>query len=230
MKKYFKYEMALQRGQGLVEYAIIAVVVLIVGYVVLRVGWSWLEKNVFDRGGSNVGIEALPENITGTRIPVSLTQAPISSQDVELGEIIVTNEELTDIVAVDSIELPNCNGSRDLTITRSLNREITRHVSIRVDAEANFTLPMNIAEAEIKAFYNVEDNNSISESIDVEMSAAPGTTVTYEVEWVEISKAGVIEVIVGEDRYFQEFTMSDSLEANIRQPTQEPCLNSTPTP
>lgn len=59
--------------------------------------------------------------------------------------------------------------------------------------------------------------------MEVEMSAEPGTTVTYEIEWLEISTAGVIEVKQGNNTYFVEFTVVDSLRANIHQPVQSPC-------
>jgi hypothetical protein len=147
---------------------------------------------------------------------------------VEIGEILIMSKDIKRVVDVNSITLPNCDGSSELGFSRQLNRETKKEIHIQADPSITFSIPLDLIKTTIEAYFGTDESESITETITVQMSAAPGTTVTYDIEWIEVSIGGMIELIYGPDSYFQEFSIVSSLEANIREPRQTVC--STPTP
>ncbi len=145
-----------------------------------------------------------------------------ASVQIRTGEIIISSTDVEKVVSVDTVTLPNCNGSSPISITRTFTKSSERRVVM--EAEGSAEIAFGIAKAEIETYSALDDNQSMSESLELQMSAAPGTTVTYEIEWVEISTTGVLEITKGDEISFLEFSVPNALRANIRQPIQIPCI------
>lgn len=192
-----------QHGQSVVEY-IFSLIALaaIVYFIVIPIVIPWIQKNLLKNDTQNANMQGA----------------------WEIGEIRVLNEKLTDILAIDTVTLPNCNGSSELTVDRNFTQEIAKEVSFKLDV--NVSLPLDLLQSGIRTHFGVADSQSLTESFNVQMSAAPGTTVTYEVEWTKTSTTGEVDVIQGDTKLPQEFTIVDSLKANLREPTRIAC----PTP
>ncbi|MAS34679.1 MAG: hypothetical protein CL610_11775 [Anaerolineaceae bacterium] len=141
--------------------------------------------------------------------------------NIQFGDITINNTALEKVIAVDPITLPNCNGSSELVISREFSKSTERQVSLQ-GTTGLATSPIG-AYAYIEASITQADSNILTETLEVEMHAAPGSTVTYEIEWVEISTSGILEIISHDIVQFVEFSVPERLRANIRQPVQTPC-------
>jgi hypothetical protein len=188
-----------QNGQSIVEYIFVLIIIAAIAYFVVI---PWVQQNLLKNNEQNVN----------------------SQGAWEIGEIRVLNEKVTDILAIDTVTLPNCNGSSELTVERNFTQEIAKEVTFKLDV--NVSLPLELLQSGIRTHFGVTDSQSLTESFNVQMSAAPGTTVIYEVEWTKTSTTGEVDVIQGDTKLPQEFTIVDSLKANLREPTRIPC----PTP
>lgn len=161
--------------------------------------------------------------VLGQTRPEGAPPAPTTS--VRVGEIIVTNNQLGNIIAVEPVTLPNCNGSSDLTLTRTFSKSSERRVSVSEESSAGVLAGPVFAQAIVQIDKEIgsEETEVISEAIELAMTAAPGSTVTYEIEWVEMSTAGIVEIVIEDHTEFIEFSVANALRANIREPIQSPC-------
>jgi Tol biopolymer transport system component len=191
------------------------------------------EVFVMDADGSNV--QQLTANSSDEHMPTWLPDVQAASaaqpnEEMQIGEIIIQDARVESILGVNSMMLPNCSGSSALdvskTFTKSIERELTFDVSADLNAEFNASF-WNSAhlrlEAELEAKLGLKTKETLTEEITVEMHAAPGTTVTYEVEWVEMAVSGLLEVIDGDQIVYVPFSIPDTLHVNIQQPYQEDC-------
>ncbi|MBZ0304141.1 MAG: hypothetical protein K8J31_30680 [Anaerolineae bacterium] len=148
------------------------------------------------------------------------SEAPVPT-NIKIGEVIINNTNLEKVIAVEPITLPKCNGSSELVISREFTKSTDRRLILHAEGEIDASI--GIAKAHLEAFSSLADNHSISESLEVEMRAAPGSTVTYEIDWVEVSTSGILEISENDTIRFVEFSVPEMLRANVRQPIQAPC-------
>lgn len=141
--------------------------------------------------------------------------------NIEVGEMVINNTALEKVIAVEPITLPNCNGSSELEISREFTKSTERNITHHAGAGASALV--GVVQVYLETYASLSENNALTESLEVEMRAAPGSTVTYEIEWVEVSTSGVLEVIQNDTVHFVEFSIPERLRANIRQPIQTPC-------
>ena len=152
---------------------------------------------------------------------------------IRIGNVITRDTDVIKILASDHVVLPNCEGTGTLTVTRSFAKEIERRPSFSMTVSAGDVVVDVPAEAVLQAimgYYHLQEGEVVtSESYDVKMTVPPGTMVTYEIQWVLISKSGVIEITVineetgSEDIVYLEFHIPSSLEARIQPPVRESC-------
>ena len=141
--------------------------------------------------------------------------------NIEVGEVVINNAALEKVIAVEPITLPNCNGSSELEISREFTKSTERNITHH--AGAGGSALVGVVQVYLETYASLSENNTLTESLEVEMRAAPGSTVTYEIEWVEVSISGILEVIQNDTVHFVEFSIPERLRANIRQPIQTPC-------
>lgn len=161
-----------------------------------------------------------------------------ASLPLEIGAIHISDRELVSVVDSQEITLPNCLGSEALSLTRTFSRESERYITFGESQEENFgaylewdwqlTSSMKLhaeagARREIAEYYGFEEGEVISESTEVRLVAAPGTTVTYTLDWTLVNKVGVIEVTRGDETVFVPFQIAETLELVIHDPYQTEC-------
>ncbi len=152
------------------------------------------------------------------------------ANDIQIGQIVLTGSDLENVLALDSLTLPNCQGSSELEVAHSFEKSAERTLSLQagltIGGEASATL-WDVVEAKLQAQIELQlgytIGETLTESMTITMKAAPGSNVTYEVEWVEVSKTGVVEVTVDGQTYFVEFMVVDQLQVNIHEPVQTAC-------
>ncbi len=152
-----------------------------------------------------------------------------------IGEVLITNTDLTRILSSDEQTLPNCNGSSELTIRRSFRKatetKIEYQTSNTIRSEISSRIPFADLGASITSaitdMTGRTEGESIEEAIEVEMAAAPGTAVKYQIVWMEVFTAGVVEIIEKkgeeENHYFQEFVITSTLRAEPSEPERKSC-------
>ncbi len=187
---------------------------------------------VVNADGSN--LQQLTANDADEQMPRWKPAGPSAqvapTNDIQIGQIVLTGSDLENVLALDSLALPNCQGSSDLEVAHSFEKSAERTLSIQagltIGGEASATL-WGVVEAKLQAQIELQlgytIGETLSESMTITMKAAPGSNVTYEVEWVEVSKTGVVEVTVDGQTYFVEFAVVDQLQVNIHEPVQMAC-------
>lgn len=160
---------------------------------------------------------------------------PVISTEFEVGEIILSGSSIENVIGIDTITLPNCMGSSELSITRTFSKAHQRRTIVLGESETRLRggarLPAFLTgelEVAISEVIGSETRETLTESLELAMQAAPGTTVTYEIEWVEVATTGVVEIIREDGLEFWEFYISDSIQANLRQPFQTECESGEP--
>jgi len=159
-----------------------------------------------------------------------------SVETVEIGEIILTDTRVDEVVDVSTIDLPNCEGTSELTISREFSYETRRSTSQRSERSFNFSPRLavrqslfrfstrfNLIRARISNSLAIEESEILTETIEVELKAAPGTSVSYEVQWVEVSNVVLVEFIQGDNRFFEEYLVTSSLKPNVLDPVRNEC-------
>jgi len=150
-----------------------------------------------------------------------------------IGEIIVRESTVESVVDVDEFYLPNCAGTEPITIRRGISRAFRRNINILADAnfELNFRIPLVDIESSLRAYFEVDESQTTVTTYEIEVRAAPGSTVTYSVNWVTVSTQGLVEIITPNRTQFIEFQIPNSLQAIPLQPVQTPCqVENTPAP
>jgi hypothetical protein len=129
------------------------------------------------------------------------------------------------------VNLPNCEGTSELTVEQSyeFSVERSRTITASVDASINATATITestvpvfdiaaVVYAEANASYNVEDfsQNTITTSQSIIMSAAPGTSTRYSLAWVLTSYqgTGLLEYL-NADPIEISFVFDDSLRLDV---------------
>lgn len=148
---------------------------------------------------------------------------------VTVGEIIIQDQTTDQLIAVDEFKIPNCDGTAPLTLRRERNRTIERQIRFYTDAqiEAEFGIAVADLHGRVQTQFELENNETVSESTELEMTAAPGTTVIYQIRWLEVSTRGLIEITKGDRTEFVPFAITDSIRPEIQQPIQAPCVETT---
>lgn len=208
-------ENSLEQGQGLVEYIIGIIFLAIIAFIVYQVGWPYISSIL---------------NPPAQPIPSSSESHSAANQDLKFGNITPIETKLERVVDVDTIRLPNCEGSSELSVEKALTKSVSKNISFLEETSLAVSPLFNLAsiQAHIAKSLNVDTGSEISNTTVIEVKAAPGTTVIYEIAWLEVSSQATIEVIADGETYIQPFSISDSLEADIRQPTREACATATP--
>lgn len=152
--------------------------------------------------------------------------------DITFGEVIIARSDVENILSVETITLPNCNGLTDFSMVRHFAKESSRTISFGGESTLQTTLDVTAqywaqvklnVEAYIRAYFDYEGTEIISESIDLEFIAPPGETLVRDVTWVEVSTSGFIEVIRNGQIYMLEFTIPSTLRAVPSEPTYQDC-------
>lgn len=180
-------------------------------------------------------------------ISVSAAEATDIPTDVEIviGEVIVVNPNVRQVLAVDEIQLPNCQGTGELEFRRTLERaeaasntfaegEIDETCSTSGNGfrggASYFGISLeawNEAKSEICERFHEQlsytEGDLLQESLEVTMRAAPGSTVTYALTWLRISQVGLVELTVGNDATFMPFSIDSQLAVEVEEQGQTPC-------
>jgi hypothetical protein len=210
-RRYFKRS-KFEEGQESLEYlAILAGTVAIIVIVIFfrPYLWSYLSatwQNVWlTQQESTVEIEGVGE--------------------VTLGTVTIEAENIVKVIALDTISLPNCNGSSELTISREYQRSIQQNIEYTNSAELSIDTSRFLGDisAHIYDVLHIENISEIRETSTVEVSAAPGTSVTYSVDWIETQQVGTVEVTKGDAVYLVEFTFPSTLKIQVKEPASEVC-------
>lgn len=165
--------------------------------------------------------------IGGNVAPPPASPTPIElPTNFTIGEVTLSSASLDRIISSETVTLPNCEGTSELTVRRSFTQDVERIPQIRPFDTAALDVSVETAVVEVKVKLGIdtaEESPTISETYELEMSSAPGSSVSYTVNWVLVSKAGVLEVIGENDVQFIEFTIPDSLHVEIGEPEQVQC-------
>ncbi len=156
-----------------------------------------------------------------------------SQYDIEIGEVTSRDADLVKVLSVDHLELPNCDGTGELTITRSFSKSIPQIPDFSATtsfANIEVNIPVDQVMSAILDHYNLQEETTVtSESYDITVTAPPGTKVGYEIQWLLVSKSGVVEITVTDKETgnreikYHEFYIPASLEARVQPPVQEAC-------
>ena len=146
-----------------------------------------------------------------------------NSDEIEIGDIYITGQDITDILTIDDHIIRNCTGSEPLEISRTFENQVERTINISTDVSLGIPLPLLLIEAQIRTHFEMEENETLTESITVTMRSAPGTSVNYEINWLTVSTSGVIEIIHGRNIETVEFLVPSTLRADVFDQGQNEC-------
>ncbi len=203
-------------GKPLVKIAVILLILIAIGALTVTVFSRFRNDDNDDNG---------PEETRPTEIPGIFT----------IGEVVVTNTDLTRLLSTDTQTLPNCNGSSELKIARSISKttetKLEFETSSSISAEIGGRIPLADLGAAITTAITETvgktEGSTLEETTEVTMAAAPGTAVTYNIVWMEVFTAGVVEIIEKkgeeENHFFQEFIITSALRAEVQEPERSSC-------
>lgn len=157
----------------------------------------------------------------------------IESGDITLGEITIVRTDVENVLSVEQVVLPNCNGINDFRMNQTFTKESARTVRFGGEASLQSTLDisanywaasMNLTvEAYLMAYFDYERDERIIQSVELEFVAPPGYTLRRDVRWVEVSSTGYIEVIRDRQIYLLEFTIPSTLRVVLGEPEYDTC-------
>lgn len=164
----------------------------------------------------------------GNPTPPTVTPAEVPNE-YEVGQVVTSSTTIDRVIAVEPVTLPNCNGSSDLTVRRTFTQEVDRVPELMNFDAARFNVSAQTVIGVVNAGIGVDpsEGSPLTESYELEMSAAPGTSVEYNVQWILSSRTGVIEFNGENDVVYVEFTVPQTLRALTEEPQQFPCEEAT---
>jgi len=202
-----------ERGQGLIEYALILVIVI----VIIVVGIKYILPPIISFISPDKAPSSEDHNTSNA------TQSTTSGENTSIGDIQITNENFEQVIAIDPIFLPNCYGSETLRMNRTLEKNIVSEIHFDLDTSLSGAIAPEVLTAAIEAKTGTSEQEEIRESFQIEISAAPGTQVWYEIEWIEVSISGIVEIIIDGVPHFQEFTETSSIKARMTEKSAVAC-------
>ncbi len=167
-------------------------------------------------------------NISGKPALPTVTPPEVSST-YQIGDVTVSSTTIDRVISVEPVTLPNCNGSSDLTVRRSFTQQADRTPTLMDFDSARFSLSINSIIGVINTGLDLDpaESSPLTETYELEMGAASGTSVQYDVQWVLTSRTGVVEFAGDNDVVYVEFTAPQMLRAITQEPHRYPCAEST---
>lgn len=147
---------------------------------------------------------------------------------VQIGPVTITSTHLERVLDIDTFNLPNCDGTGIFTIRKQFSKQIERVITLEESSTSGMGLTISAPigfeiKQEIGKVTGLAEGEMITESLEVEMTAAPGTRVTYELDWIEVSISGTVEIIEGDKSYLVGFNVQSTLQVRPRPPYQTIC-------
>jgi len=146
------------------------------------------------------------------------TSGPIQPAPKDLGDISSIRVEQVQAVKTilappESFPLPNCGGTGELSVSLGTQATVQRRVAIGAKATTSaggeVEIPMTVKlklEAEVELAYQQTYATTNSRLDTIQMKAAPGTEVVYEIEWEEQKFTSTVSYIIGGDAYTTAYT------------------------
>lgn len=198
----------MQRGQGVSEYLIFIFIGLIICGVIYLM--------------SDLSFSGIVTAINRSMQPQ--TSNPASQPQGETIEIVgvtVDSQNIDRVIDTVSLEVPNCTGSGEVTMTRTISRTVAREVQFGVETGSGF--PLGPVIQQIEGQLGFSSSEEITESAEISLKANPGSTMVYAVDWIGVSSSGNVEIKNGDTTEEVPFTVANSLNFQIRELEPIPC-------
>ena len=204
-------------GQGIIEYLLVLVLLAVVVIVFLSFSEEFFGK-VREFFGGSPQSEPTP---TSTLSPVIIPTPIVTHEPVQYGEVFYTGGTVTRVIDTQVIDIPNCNGSSEIERVRTFTKTISREVRILTGAEAE--LEISVLRVYINGQLGTDETETIGDSQQITLRAAPNSSISYTVKFVEESKVGMLEVIQGSRTQYIEFAIPSVINIQQEEPTRITC-------
>ncbi len=141
----------------------------------------------------------------------------------EILDIHILDQAITTVIDMREFELRNCAGSGELVLTQQSTKSRARRFAWEAENTAEWEVPHASIHACLMTRCGIHVGETMEECVSVEMRAAPGTIVVYELEWVEVRLAGEMDLYIAGEIVTRRFTVGHRLGVNVTSSRQLDC-------